>query len=922
MYTYKIIKNSDDTYNLIISISRDTEEFGKEFLHGEKSSDGYSGILKALSGKYRNLKIKTVVIFFSGVLIASMPFSVFADSQEGISPQSGYSIESPLVISSTSQLSEKFSMTYLYGGSVSQQISKVKQAGTFDTVSPSYFDINSQGKLVVNTVSTELVNEMHAMGIKVVPMLSNHWDRNGGKLALANPEALAAQIAENVKKYNLDGVNVDIENVTQTERDKYTRLVAELRRLIPAEKEVSVAVAANPNGWTTGWHGSYDYEALAKHADYLMIMAYDESWQGSAAGPVASYDFVKKSIEYALKYAPAEKIVVGVPFYGRIWSENGDFNGYGIGLSVISNMLTDYNAKITYDEKARSPKAEFTVKAGDKEYTVGGKKLSPGNYTIWFENQRSISNKINLVHEYNLKGVGSWAINQATDSILQNLSPWLRENDAATKTSTVTADSLRIRTSPNTGGEIIAYYSSGDKVTVVSSLNGWYKIRLSNGETGFVSSQYVKLDSESVPEPEPTPQVRTGYSTGDSVRIRLAASTSATILTTVNKGQSFKVIGESTNGWYNVELSNGTKGYISAQYVSFTPPVTTPQTRTGYSTGDNVRIRSAASTSATILTTVNKGQSFKVIRENTNGWYNVELSNGTKGYISAQYVSFTPPVTTPQTRTGYSTGDNVRIRSAASTSATILTTVNKGQSFKVIGESTNGWYNVELSNSTKGYISAQYVSFTPPVTTPQTRTGYSTGDNVRIRSAASTSATILTTVNKGQSFKVIGESKNGWYNVELSNGTKGYISAQYVSFTAPTVTQIRTGYSTGSNVRVRSAPSTSSVIRTTLSKGQSFKVIGSSTNGWYNVELSNGTKGYVSAQYVSFTAPTVTQVRTSYSTGSGVRVRSSPSTSSTIRTTLSKGQSFKVIGSSTNGWYNVELSSGIKGYVSAQYVRF
>lgn len=67
--------------------------------------------------------------------------------------------------------------------------------------------------------------------------------------------------------------------------------------------------------------------------------------------------------------------MVGVPFYGRIWSENGDFNGYGIGLSVISNMLIDYNAKITYDEKARSPKAEFTVKAGDKEYTVGGKSF-------------------------------------------------------------------------------------------------------------------------------------------------------------------------------------------------------------------------------------------------------------------------------------------------------------------------------------------------------------------------------------------------------------------------------------------------------------------------------------------------------------------------------------------------------------------
>ena len=639
MYTYKIIKNSDDTYNLIISISRDTGEFGREFLHGEKGYDGYEGILKSLSGKYRNLKIKTVVIFFSGILIASMPFSVFADSQEHRAVTSAFSVESPLVISGVSQLSEKFSMTYLYGGTVSQQIAKVKQAGSFDTVSPSYFDINSQGKLVVNTVSTQLVNEMHAMGIKVVPMLSNHWDRNGGKLALANPESLAAEIAENVKKYNLDGVNVDIENVTQTERDKYTRLVAELRRLIPAEKEVSVAVAANPNGWTTGWHGSYDYEALAQHADYLMIMAYDESWQGSEAGPVASYNFVKKSIEYALKYAPAEKIVVGVPFYGRIWSENGDFNGYGIGLSVISSMLTDYNAKITYDTASRSPKAEFTVKSGDKEYTVGGKKLSPGNYTIWFENQRSISNKINLVHEYNLKGMGSWALNQATDSILSGLSPWLTENDAVTKTGTVTADSLRIRTAPSTGGEIIAYYGSGDKVTVLASVNGWYKVRISSGETGFVSGEYVTLDTQTEPEPEPTPQERTGYSTGSNVRVRSSASTSSTILTTVNKGQSFTVIGENQNGWYNVQLSGGTKGYISAQYVSFTKPTVT-QTRTGYSTGSNVRVRSAPSTSSSIRALLSRGQSFKVIGSASNGWYSVELSGGIKGYVSAQYVKF------------------------------------------------------------------------------------------------------------------------------------------------------------------------------------------------------------------------------------------------------------------------------------------
>lgn len=68
-----------------------------------------------------------------------------------------------------------------------------------------------------------------------------------------------------------------------------------------------VAVAATPNGWTAGRHGSYDYAALAEYADYLMIMAYDESRQGSDPGPVASATFVERSIAYAFKYAPPEK---------------------------------------------------------------------------------------------------------------------------------------------------------------------------------------------------------------------------------------------------------------------------------------------------------------------------------------------------------------------------------------------------------------------------------------------------------------------------------------------------------------------------------------------------------------------------------------------------------------------------------------
>ena len=83
-----------------------------------------------------------------------------------------------------------------------------------------------------------------------------------------------------MEEYDLDGINVDIENVTHEQRDAYTQLVRLLREKIPAHKEVSVAVAANPNDWQTGWHGSYDYAALAEVADHLFLMTYDEHYEG------------------------------------------------------------------------------------------------------------------------------------------------------------------------------------------------------------------------------------------------------------------------------------------------------------------------------------------------------------------------------------------------------------------------------------------------------------------------------------------------------------------------------------------------------------------------------------------------------------------------------------------------------------------
>lgn len=356
----------------------------------------------------------------------------------------GQQLSLPTVASVSSPVfaeEEFFNMGYAYFGSSQNYFDSVQQTqGSVNVVSPSYFDLNGDGTLKLTpTVDRYFIAAMQSSGIRVVPFLSNHWDRAVGEAALRNREQLSTEIAEMVRLYNLDGINVDLENITHEYRDEYTDFVRLLREKLHVGKEVSVAVAANPNGWTKGWHGSYDYEGLAKYSDYLMIMAYDESYTGSDPGPIASIGWVERSIQYALDHGVDEKqIVLGVGHYGRYWKDEASYGGEGISNTQIDYALKTYGGTVTYDEKAQSAKAVFTIKQGDPIMKVNGKELAPGTYTVWYENADAIKAKIDLIHNYDIKGMGNWSLGQENPQLWDDLAAWLNPavsvgGDAATK---------------------------------------------------------------------------------------------------------------------------------------------------------------------------------------------------------------------------------------------------------------------------------------------------------------------------------------------------------------------------------------------------------------------------------------------------------------------------------------------------------
>ena len=326
----------------------------------------------------------------------------------------------------------KVSMAYLYGNY--DYVSLIERnENALNVVSPSYFDLNSNGNLILNTVDKNLVNEMHKKGIKVTPFLSNHWDKSVGRAALSNIEKLTNDIVLAINKYNLDGINIDIENVTEVDRENYTKLVRVLREKLPKEKIVSVAVAPNPYNWKNGWQGSYDYLELAKYADYLILMAYDEHYESGTEGAVAGINFVEKSVKYALSKVSSNKIVIGVPFYGRYWKVGSSYGGYGVTQDKISTLINRYESYVTYDEENESAIATIKIKPSDVKPSISGRTLYEGTYKFYYENEKSINAKIALVNKYNLKGIGCWSLGQETNDVWGNYAKFLGDGEKVFK---------------------------------------------------------------------------------------------------------------------------------------------------------------------------------------------------------------------------------------------------------------------------------------------------------------------------------------------------------------------------------------------------------------------------------------------------------------------------------------------------------
>lgn len=280
-----------------------------------------------------------------------------------------------------------------------------------NVVSPSFFSLErgSNGEIYDNAKDdgVEYIEWAHNNNYQVWAMFSNNSLKDTTSQILNDyekREAMIENLVDLVEEYNLDGVNVDFENMNESDKDVYSRFLIELApRLKKIGKTLSVDVTA-PDGSET-WSLCFDRNTIANVADYIVFMAYDQYGTSSnKAGTTAGYNWVEANIKKFLgqEDVDPEKIILGIPLYMRLWEEEDD----GTAKPEVVNMndmfdVLPENQVATWDEELK----QYYV-----EYEEDGK-----TYKMWVENEKSVGEKINLANQYNLAGIAFWEKDRETN---------------------------------------------------------------------------------------------------------------------------------------------------------------------------------------------------------------------------------------------------------------------------------------------------------------------------------------------------------------------------------------------------------------------------------------------------------------------------------------------------------------------------
>lgn len=189
---------------------------------------------------------------------------------------------------------------------------------------------------------------------------------------------------------SFDGVQVDFEVMRAEERNAYVSFLTDIKRKLPGNKILSVALPAR----TAAANDAFPYAPIAAIVDRVIIMAYDEHWRTGPPGPVASIQWCKRVCQYAMREIPTRKLVMGMPLYGRLWQRE----------SIAKALKYPETLTLWQKDKPLVKRTPGEIPYFEIKRSVTG--------IAYFEDMRSLKQKLSLYKGLGITGIGFWRIGQ------------------------------------------------------------------------------------------------------------------------------------------------------------------------------------------------------------------------------------------------------------------------------------------------------------------------------------------------------------------------------------------------------------------------------------------------------------------------------------------------------------------------------
>lgn len=281
------------------------------------------------------------------------------------------------------------------------------------TVSPTWFCVESVEGDISSLASEEYVTRAHNAGVEVWAMLKDFPDEGEAvdmKQLLSwtsRREHLTNEIISYAIQLNLDGINIDFEKITEAAAPHYIQFLRELS----VKCRNNGIILSVDNYVPSAYTAYYNRSAQGEVVDYFITMAYDEHYAGSEeAGSVASITYVEDAVKNTIAEVPKERVIMGIPFFSRLWHEEhvGDeveITSEAYSMPGAQQHLKDQGIEAEWDKETKQYYAEYT--SGDGE-TVN---------KIWLEEERSMEAKMKAIQKGGVAGVACWKLGLEKESI-------------------------------------------------------------------------------------------------------------------------------------------------------------------------------------------------------------------------------------------------------------------------------------------------------------------------------------------------------------------------------------------------------------------------------------------------------------------------------------------------------------------------